>query len=126
MELGHIDHIIFDLGGVFINLDEQKTIGAFASISQLTRQEIENKIHDLEGYKLFEKGLIGENDLRSLVRKEFKVEANDPEIDQCLNAMLLDIPVERIQLLEHLKHKFDLYLLSNTNSIHFKKFNVLF
>ncbi|HNP08870.1 MAG TPA: HAD-IA family hydrolase, partial [Cyclobacteriaceae bacterium] len=64
-----------------------------------------------------------ESELRTLIRNEFFTEAIDEEIDYCLNAMLLDIPSERLQLLEGLKNKFDLFLLSNTNSIHFRKFN---
>jgi putative hydrolase of the HAD superfamily len=50
------------------------------------------------------------------------VKASDAELDGCWNAMLLDIPVEKIKLLQDLKTKYKTFLLSNTNSIHLESF----
>lgn len=41
------------------------------------------------------------------------------------NAMLLDFPLQRLQLLQQLRQHYNLYLLSNTNAIHLEAFNRL-
>lgn len=117
------DSIIFDLGGVIINLDEERTIQKFSAFSLLTVGEIRERILKFDTYFDFETGKISETNFRNEVRNQFKVEATDEEVDECLNAMLLDIPIERLNLLQSLKPRFNLFLLSNTNSIHLRKFN---
>ena len=71
----------------------------------------------------YEKGLISDNHFREIVRDMLQVGASDSDIDNCWNAMLLDIPLERLQLLEHLKTKYRVFLLSNTNEIHLNCFS---
>lgn len=115
-------NIIFDLGGVIINLDERRTIESFAQLSQQTFDSINEQILTFEEYHLLEKGLISNQDFRDVVRKKFSIDAPDEEIDAAMNAMLLDIPPERIELLKSLNN-YSLFLLSNTNAIHFSYFN---
>ncbi|MGE0589491.1 MAG: HAD family hydrolase [Cyclobacteriaceae bacterium] len=117
------ENVIFDLGGVIINLDEQLTVNAFAELSDLTADEIKGKILQFETYKEFEKGKISDADLRNAIRHEFQVKGSDGEFDRCFNAMLLDIPKQKLELLTNLKLTHRIFLLSNTNSIHFKRFN---
>lgn len=115
--------IIFDLGGVIINLDEQKTITEFARYSRLSLDSIKDRILKFDAYFDLEMGKISEARFRDEIRSQFQVEASDVEIDACMNAMLLDIPMERLQLLTKLARQHQLFLLSNTNSIHLRKFN---
>lgn len=116
-------NIIFDLGGVIINLDETKTVEKFAHVSPHPLSSIQQGILNFESYKQFEKGLITADVFREALRNEFEIKASDDEIDDCMNAMLLDIPIERIRLLESLKNSSRLFLLSNTNQIHYTCFN---
>ena len=44
------------------------------------------------------------------------------EIISAWNALLLDFPLERIELLEKLKKEYRIFLLSNTNALHYKAF----
>ncbi len=55
---------------------------------------------------------------RDFVRRLYAIEASDEELDRCWNAMLLGIPVQKLDLLLQLKEKYSVYLLSNTNTIH--------
>ena len=48
---------------------------------------------------------------------------SDDEIDAAWNAMLGEIPLERLQLLKRLRSNFRIFLLSNTNSIHLPNFD---
>lgn len=118
-----IKNIIFDLGGVIINLSVEKTHQAFASLSGLTVGEIKHRVHHSAFFHQYEKGLISDVDFREQLRETLDVTVDDSELDHAWNAMLLDIPIERIQLLEQLKPRFNLFLLSNTNNIHLQCFN---
>lgn len=125
MKARDFKNIIFDLGGVIINLEEQRTITAFAQLSSLPKAAIEKSILQFKEFHLFEKGLISADQFRNALRDEFQIEASDFEIDQCMNAMLLDIPVERIKLIKSLG-QLTLFLLSNTNQIHYTRFNQIY
>ena len=71
----------------------------------------------------YEKGMIDDNEFRRAIRNIYSFEGEDTLIDTCWNAMLLDIPPARIDLLKSLKSKYRTFLLSNTNAIHVKCFN---
>lgn len=123
MATTRIKNIIFDIGGVIINLSVEKTHQAFASLSGLPVEEIKNKIHHGAFFHHYEKGLISDADFRDHVRESLHMNVSDTELDRAWNAMLLDIPMDRIRLLEELKSRYNLYLLSNTNNIHWQCFN---
>jgi glucose-1-phosphatase len=118
-----IKNILFDLGGVIINLSVEKTHRAFASLSGRPLEDVQRLVHHGDYFKLYEKGLITDDQFRDHLRQHLQLNVSDKELDQAWNAMLLDIPVERIRLLERLKNRYNLYLLSNTNNIHLQCFN---
>ncbi|MBU2466379.1 MAG: HAD-IA family hydrolase, partial [Bacteroidetes bacterium] len=47
------------------------------------------------------------------------IDACDQEIDDAWNALLLDIPKERIAVIEQAKQHYNVFLLSNSNEIHY-------
>jgi HAD superfamily hydrolase (TIGR01509 family) len=118
-----IKNIIFDLGGVIINLAVEKTHQAFATLSGLPLEEIKSRVHHGAYFHEYEKGLITDAEFRSHLRESLNLTVTDSEIDAAWNAMLLDISIERIQLLEKLKKTYSIYLLSNTNNIHLQCFS---
>ena len=118
-----IKNIIFDLGGVIINLSTQTTVKQFAKLGGITEEEVNLRMMQSKEFHDYEKGLISDARFRELVRDMLAANASDAEIDRCWNAMLLDIPIERIQLLERLKTRYRIFLLSNTNEIHFNCFS---
>lgn len=119
-----IKHIIFDLGGVLLNLDYGATEKAF---SELGIQDFSEHYAQLQQTSLF-------NDLETgrITRVEFVKAMQDMVPDLALteeqiitawNAMLLDFPLRRLQILQQLRLYYDLVLLSNTNEIHEEAFN---
>lgn len=123
MHLLGIKNIIFDLGGVIINLSVEKTHEAFASLSGLTVQVVKELVHQSAFFHEYEKGLISDMEFRNHLRELLKLNVADHQLDLAWNAMLLDIPLNRIRLFEQLKGQFSLFLLSNTNNIHLQSFN---
>ncbi|QSE99210.1 HAD family hydrolase [Fulvivirga lutea] len=118
-----IKHLIFDLGGVIINLDTALTIKAFA---ELTNKSIDRVIEfstSHSGFHAYEKGEISNSEFRDVIREMAEREITNEQIDLAWNAMILDLPLERIQLLQQLKKDYSIYLLSNTNFIHMDRVN---
>ncbi|NJN43257.1 MAG: HAD family phosphatase [Flammeovirgaceae bacterium] len=125
LEKENIKNLIFDLGGVIINLSVQKTIERFAELSKTNPSDMEKKLATAHFMDDFEKGLISDSRFRENIRQYLEIECENEKIDEAWNAMLLDIPVIRIELLNTLKQKYRTFILSNTNGIHLKKFNTI-
>lgn len=118
-----IKNIIFDLGGVIININYQKAIDAFKKLSKADCTIEFNQKAQSGLFDDLETGRISEAVFREKVREYYQVEGTDEEIDDAWNAMLLEIPAERVELLRKLRKKYKIYLLSNTNAIHLIGFN---
>ncbi|MDX2190937.1 MAG: HAD family phosphatase [Bacteroidota bacterium] len=117
-----IKNMIFDLGGVIINLDLDKTYKSFSNISGISVDDIKSKLHFTQFWKDHEVGLISDEDFRQNIKNLLQIDISDNKIDDIWNELLLDIPIERIKLLQKLSEKYNLFLLSNTNGIHYIKF----
>ena len=123
MDLANVKNIIFDLGGVIINIDYGKSIKELQKLCD-GKCDIEfSQKEQSELFDLYETGTSSSEEFRDSLRKTYSIEASDEEIDEAWNAMLLDIPQERIDLLLELGKKYRIFLLSNTNAIHLKRFN---
>lgn len=118
-----IRNIIFDLGGVLLNLDYGRTNQAFRDmgleeIDRIYSQKLQQQLFDD-----YETGRISSEEFRSEVSKLVGRQVDPAHIDEAWNAMLLDLPPARIALLKQLKEKYRLFLLSNTNDIHITSYS---
>jgi putative hydrolase of the HAD superfamily len=125
-----IKSIIFDLGGVLLNLDYQLTISEFTKLGLTNSGELFSQKSQTFLFDEFETGKISAEKFRSEVKSLINNEVTDEQIDSAWNAMLLDFPLNRLELLTALSKEYRIFLLSNTNEIHmdwFKKYiNQLF
>ena len=115
-----IKNLLIDLGGVLINLDRERCIENFKKIGF---QNIEEKFgtHQLDGIFLQqEKGLVTPAEFRDGIREMMGKMVSDKQIDAAWNSFLVDIPTYKLDLLLKLREKYVVYLLSNTNDIHWK------
>ena len=62
--------------------------------------------------------MISSQDFREELKKQCKPGTSDADIDAAWNAMLLDLPKKRLDLLLNIKNTYRTFLLSNTNEIH--------
>lgn len=113
-----IKNIIFDLGGVILDLDVSKTLSGFSEMTGLTPQEVARIFKASDGFLHYERGEYTDQEFRDYVRKVYNITVPDQMIDQSWNAMLGGIPVAKLELLKRLKAKYQTFLLSNTNTIH--------
>ena len=116
------ENIIFDLGGVIINLDYNRTAQAFIDLGLKNFNEIYSKAQQYHLFDDFEKGIMPPENFRAELRKYLPSETTDEQIDKAWNAMLLDIPVHRVEWLRKVGERYRIFLLSNTNTIHVDSF----
>jgi putative hydrolase of the HAD superfamily len=118
-----IKHIIFDLGGVLLNLDHKRTQDAFADLGLMNFEEVWGTVQQTPLFDDFEVGKINRDEFISSIRNIAGIGASDQQIVEAWNALLLDFPLRRLQILQQLRIHYDLLLLSNTNEIHEEAFN---
>ncbi len=114
--------IIFDLGGVLLNLDYNKTIIEFQKLGKKNFDDLYTQAKQTRVFDQFETGKINANEFRTHLKGLFDKSVSYEAIDFAWNAMLLDFPKERIALLKNLRKKHQLFLFSNTNAIHYTAF----
>lgn len=114
--------IIFDLGGVIINLNYHATAQAFKNLGVENFDEVYSKQKQQQLFDDFEKGITSPEDFREVIKKHIPQPVSNDQIDEAWNAMLLDIPPARMKRLQQLSKKYRIFLLSNTNEIHIKAF----
>jgi putative hydrolase of the HAD superfamily len=118
-----VKNLIFDLGGVILDLSVDTTLQAVAKLSGIDKAEVIRHFVTAPGFIQFEKGLIEEPEFRDFVRETYKVKASDNEVDHAWNAMLLGLPIAKLHLLKRLMETHRTFLLSNTNTIHLRYIN---
>ena len=111
-------NLILDLGGVILDINYQNTIDAFKAIGIEQAGTLYSQQSQIPLFDLLEKGLIGEKEFFSELRKLSGTEHDDEVLRKCWNAILIGLPEENLRTLYDLKKKYRLFLLSNTNSIH--------
>lgn len=117
-----MENIIFDLGNVIIDIDFSLTFQALAKLSKdYPPDEIADTMTDQKFWSDYEKGLFTDNQFRAVLRSNLLLNATDSEIDAAFCALLLPVDPKRIELIKRLSKNHRLFILSNTNHIHFKK-----
>ncbi|MFN0188660.1 MAG: HAD family hydrolase [Bacteroidia bacterium] len=115
--------IIFDLGGVIIDLDYHRTAAEFVKLGMSDFDEIYSKAKQSSLFDDFEKGIMSVDGFRDELKKHLPENTSDNQIDKAWNAMLLDIPIHRVDFIKKLSTEYRIFLLSNTNQIHVKAFS---
>lgn len=120
--MSEIKNIIFDLGGVIINLDIPKTITEYNKLSKKPFETIYTQLQQSPVFDLFDKGKISETVFFNELSKSIQSKTSLDQLKFAWNAMLLDFPIHRLELLTQLKKRYRLFLLSNTNETHITTF----
>jgi putative hydrolase of the HAD superfamily len=121
-----IKNIIFDLGGVLLDIDYNKTILAFTELGVDNFELMFSQLHADALFEKLETGKISENDFYKEIKKIIPAEVSDQTIEIAWNAMLLDFRKESLVFMESLVPRYRIFLLSNTNAIHLRSFKKIF
>ena len=123
MEQNSFDAIIFDLGGVIINLDYQLTIEAFKKLGIDNFEEMYTQAKQNNLFDDFETGKISSQHFINSLLPFLPSGTSPNKVVHAWNAMILDFPKKRLELLDQLNSKYRVFLLSNTNDIHLQAVN---
>ncbi len=121
--MNKVKNIIFDLGVVIININPDLTANAMKILGFNEFEKSYSLFKQTNIFDRLEKGLIDSDYLRNELGKHSENKISNSDFDKAWNAMLLDFPENRINLLKELGKNYNIYLLSNTNAIHYKKYS---
>jgi len=117
-QFSNITTLIFDLGGVLVNLDLNRCMLNFKKLGLENFEPLMGQFGQKGFFLKFEKGEISIEQFRDEIRKLTKLSLTDDQIDRAWSSFLLDIPHQKLEMLLELKKSFRLFLLSNTNPLH--------
>jgi glucose-1-phosphatase len=115
-------NIIFDLGGVILDIDYQLTEKALVKLGCKNFGEIYSKAKQTTLFDDFEQGKIEETVFFYKLKNLAGIEVSLQELKDAWNAMLIKLPQRNFDLLKSLQNKYRIFLLSNTNETHVKQF----
>jgi HAD superfamily hydrolase (TIGR01509 family) len=113
--------IIFDLGGVLIDLNYQLTISAFENLGITDFKSLYSQANQSGLFDAYETGKISTQRFINEVLNFMPSKCNPNLIVKAWNAMILDFKKDKHDLLVSLKKEHRLFLLSNTNALHVDK-----
>jgi len=117
-----IKNIIFDFGGVILNIDHKKVEHAFKNLGLTNFEELFNQASQSSLFQDLEKGMITEDHFRIAIRKLTGLNIADDKLDFTWNQIIGDYPPHRIELLKNIRNNYKTLILSNTNSIHYRQY----
>ncbi|MEX0636229.1 MAG: HAD family phosphatase [Ferruginibacter sp.] len=124
--MNQIRNIIFDLGGVLLNINYQKTAEAFEQLGFQQFNSMYTQYTADEVFGKLETGNISNKDFYNSLLAKAAQPISEKDVEIAWNAMLLDFRIESLAKLRQLKQDYQLFLLSNTNDIHYKAFQTIF
>ncbi|MFN8135934.1 MAG: HAD family phosphatase [Bacteroidales bacterium] len=122
----NIRNIIFDLGGVLLNINPLLSLLELGKISETDIETLKTRFTTEGIFEKFDTGSIDAGQFRRMLCQILNRTVSDTEIDRIWNMLLLDFPVHRLEMLQQIRGNYQVILLSNTNIIHFEKYTADF
>ena len=119
INLQEIDAIIFDFGGVIIEVNMEMPYHKLLCLSQNPNDDLIKNLKNLAFS--YEIGKINNQDFIDGIKSIIKLNLEDKEIQTIWNQMLGNVPSYMGKLLAHIKQEKRTFILSNTNPIHLEE-----
>jgi putative hydrolase of the HAD superfamily len=121
-----IRNIIFDFGGVLFDIDFGRTIDAFRRLGFPAFENMYSQYQADQLFRKLEKGEIDADTFCDVMIKAGPEGNSRQQILEAWNALLIGYRKESMEYLSVLKNKYRIFLLSNTNIIHYNNFTSIF
>ncbi len=117
-----IKNIIFDLGGIFLKVNYQKTQDTFVELGIANFDEYYRQDFVSKPFKQIEVGEISPEGFYEGIRNITNTKITDTDLEYAWNAMLGEFWLDRLEWLNDINKQYNVYLFSNTNKIHYDAF----
>lgn len=113
-----IKAIIFDMGGVLVDLDIEDCKKVFKeTLGYDDIDYIIDACHQKGIYGDLEEGTLSAEEFRSIVLAGSRPGSTPEMVDEAMSHILVGIQPYKVQMLKKLAQEYDLYMLSNNNAI---------
>lgn len=113
-----IKNIIFDLGGVVIDLQRRMAVDALDRLGIKDASALLGEYEQKGPFLMLETGEISSSELYDILLPHCDKGTTNTDIRDAFEEFLRGIPIERLKMIEKLRQKgYKLYVLSNTNPI---------
>lgn len=103
---------------MILDIDERLTLNELDRLG-INGAQLRNSPEFVALDDRFERGIITAKTFRKRAKQLIGITMSDEDFDFIWNAMLFDIPRERIHAIEKIKEHYTIFLMSNTNEIHY-------
>ena len=122
----NIENIIFDLGGVILDIDYNLTRKGFEGLGMTEFDEMYSQANANHLFQKLETGHISNDDFFKELGEVTNLGLTPEQIRAAWDAMLLDFRESSLDFLKLIKSKYKTFLFSNTNFIHMEAFHKIF
>lgn len=112
-----IKNLLFDFGGVIVGLDKGAAVRRFKEIGAHNIEDYLNEFRQTGIFLELEEGKLSLDEFHTQFREMFGQNISNEDIDSGWMAFLTYIPEYKLELLDELRTKYNVYLLSNTNPV---------
>ena len=123
LDLKNIETIIFDIGEVIIDLNSKRVIDQFQKYSDKSAENIVYLISKSQDLIQYELGKMSDVDFCQVINELLSIKLSQSSFESIWNSFLGNIQIDKLYLMQALKEKFKVLILSNTNAIHQREFD---
>lgn len=120
MMKSNIKNLIIDLGVVLLDLNPSRCFGKFHELGVENIEQLVDANYKQGLFLDLEKGNVSPEEFRYKLRRITGLDLSDQQIDSAWNSFLVGTPTYKLELLLSLRQHYMVYLLSNTNAIHWE------
>lgn len=110
--------ILFDLGGVLLDIDFQRALAAWAPHSRFSPAQLQERFRFDENFHRHETGGLDDEGYFAHLREALALDCELPLVRAGFNAILIGEIEETVRLLEAVRGRVPCYAISNTNPAH--------
>lgn len=112
-----IKNLLFDLGGVIIDLCRMNCVKAFEELGMSDANSLLGEYSQAGVFAGIENGSLTRKEFCAQIREIIGKDLSDEQVCTAFKKFLVDLPSYRLEHLEQLHKDYKMYMLSNTNPI---------